>query len=115
MRLWKYDSKANPFEKIKCVAVFKGHNKNICSVHFAPKRGNQFVSASQDNTIKVWDLKDIIENYNGSGEVQTIKQAQLTVMAHQKFINVAKYSPNDKLIASASQDKSIKVWSSKDL
>lgn len=40
MRLWKYDSKAQPFEKIKCVAVFKGHNKNICSVHFAPKKGN---------------------------------------------------------------------------
>lgn len=66
MRLWKYDSKAKPFEKIKCVAVFKGHNKNICSVHFSPKKGNQFVSASQDNTIKVWDIKDLMAQYDGS-------------------------------------------------
>ena len=36
-------------------------------------------------------------------------------MAHQKYINLAKYSPNDKLIASASQDKSIKIWNSSDL
>ena len=73
MRLWKYHSKAQPFEKNKCVAVFKGHNKNICSVHFAPKKGNQFVSSSQDNTIKVWDIKDLIAEYDGTGEVQTIK------------------------------------------
>jgi len=36
-------------------------------------------------------------------------------MAHQKYINVAKFSPNDKLIASASQDKTIKIWNAKDL
>ena len=36
-------------------------------------------------------------------------------MAHQKYINVAKFSPNDKMIATASQDKSIKLWSAKDL
>lgn len=39
VRLWRYDSSADPFKKIKCVAVFKGHNKNICSVNFAPKKG----------------------------------------------------------------------------
>ena len=39
----------------------------------------------------------------------------MTVMAHQKYINVAKFSPNDKIIATASQDKSIKLWSAKDL
>lgn len=69
IRLWKYDSKAALFEKVKCVAVFKGHNKNICSVHFAPKKGYQFVSSSQDNTIKVWNIKDIMASYDGSQEI----------------------------------------------
>ena len=36
-------------------------------------------------------------------------------MAHQKYINIAKFSPNDKLIASASQDKSIKIWDATNL
>jgi U3 small nucleolar RNA-associated protein 13 len=44
-----------------------------------------------------------------------VKQAQMTVMAHTKYINCVKVSPNDKLIASSSQDKTIKLWLAKDL
>ena len=35
----------------------------------------------------------------------------MTVMGHQKCINIAKFSPNDKFIASGSQDKTVKIWS----
>ena len=34
----------------------------------------------------------------------------MTIMAHQKFINAVRVAPNDKLIATSSQDKSIKLW-----
>ena len=44
-----------------------------------------------------------------------VKQAKMTIMAHQKCINIAKFSPNDKLIASGSQDKIVKIWQAKDL
>lgn len=44
-----------------------------------------------------------------------VSQAQLTVQGHQKAINVAKFSPSDKLIASASQDRTIKIWTAKEL
>jgi WD40 repeat protein len=54
IRLWKYDFDRPIYERIKCLAVYHGHTHNISSVHFAPKKGRQFVSASQDNTIKVW-------------------------------------------------------------
>jgi len=36
-------------------------------------------------------------------------------MAHQKYINSVKISPNDKLIATSSQDKTIKIWDAKNL
>jgi U3 small nucleolar RNA-associated protein 13 len=39
----------------------------------------------------------------------------MTVMGHQKYINAVKVSPNDKLIASASQDKTIKLWNASNL
>lgn len=44
-----------------------------------------------------------------------VNQAEMTVMAHQKSINIAKFSPNDKFIASGSQDKSVKIWTAKEL
>lgn len=36
-------------------------------------------------------------------------------MAHQKYINAVKISPNDKLIATSSQDKTVKIWDAKTL
>jgi U3 small nucleolar RNA-associated protein 13 len=37
------------------------------------------------------------------------------VVGHEKEINVVKYSPNEKLIATGSQDKGIKIWDVKKL
>ena len=34
----------------------------------------------------------------------------MTIMAHQKYINTVRVSPNDKFIATSSQDKTIKIW-----
>lgn len=39
----------------------------------------------------------------------------LTVVGHQKYINAVRISPNDKLIASSSQDKTIKIWTASNL
>jgi len=40
IRLWKLE------DSLKCLALFKGHNENVASVCFAPKKANFFVSAS---------------------------------------------------------------------
>ena len=74
------------------------------------------MSSSQDKTIKLWSLVGIVnQDEDSKKEPVVVNQAQLTVMAHQKFINMAKFSPNDKLIATASQDKTIKIWDAKNL
>ena len=39
----------------------------------------------------------------------------MTIMAHAKYINCVRISPNDKMIATSSQDKQIKLWESKSL
>ncbi|CDW89939.1 transducin beta-like protein 3 [Stylonychia lemnae] len=111
IRLWKINQENH---ELKCLATFSGHTENIASVCFAPKKSNFFVSASQDNTIKIWDIQEFKKTCDGE-DIQEITSALLTVMGHQKYINVVKVSPNDKLIASSSQDKTIKIWGSYDL
>lgn len=44
-----------------------------------------------------------------------IEQSKLTIQGHKKHINVVRYSPNDKMIASCSQDKTVKLWNASDL
>jgi len=46
---------------------------------------------------------------------ETITNAEMTIMAHQKYINAVRISPNDKLIATSSQDKTIKIWNASNL
>jgi WD40 repeat protein len=41
IRLWRFSGDA-----LTCLAVHTGHNENVASVCFAPKRGHFFVSAS---------------------------------------------------------------------
>ena len=52
---------------------------------------------------------------NNVDSLVEVTSATMTVMGHQKYINVVRVSPNDKLIASSSQDKTIKIWNSSDL
>ena len=46
---------------------------------------------------------------------EVVSSAQMTIMAHAKYINCVRISPNDKMIATSSQDKQIKLWESKSL
>jgi WD40 repeat protein len=50
----------------------------------------------QDNTLKVWKLPAL------DSDCVEVNSAQMTIMAHQKYINAVKISPNDKLIATSS-------------
>lgn len=115
IRLWRYDFSWPIYQRVKCLAVYHGHTHNISSVHFAPKKGKQFVSSSQDNTLKVWNCEQFMQPTFEAEVPVEVHQADMTIMAHQKCVNVAKFSPNDKLIASGSQDKTVKIWQAKDL
>jgi U3 small nucleolar RNA-associated protein 13 len=65
------------------------------------------VTASQDKTLKVWDMATLEGN-------ETKLHARYTVHAHDKDINCVDVSINDKYIATASQDKLCKLWAAED-
>ena len=82
-------------------ATYKGHSKNVTALNIAPKKGKFFVSCSKDLSLKIWRISE-------EGPIE-ITEAIRTTTAHTKDINVVKVAPNDKMIASGSQDRLIKV------
>lgn len=76
-------------------AILNGHTWNLWTSEFSPD-GKKIVTASGDNTVRVWDAN--------SGE-------QLFVLAgHKEQVRAASFSPDGKEIASLSWDNVIKVW-----
>lgn len=78
------------------------------------------VSAAGDKIIKKWNF---FASPKAGGAGSKDKEADgassimsaLSIRAHDKDINTVAISPNDSLVASGSQDKSIRLWRSEDL
>jgi U3 small nucleolar RNA-associated protein 13 len=98
------------------VGVCVGHTESVNAVAISPKTGRVLLSASQDRTIKSWDLskcKFCVFNSVVAKESEGVEnlKANYTFMAHEKDINALKIAPNEKVFASGSQDKTAKLWS----
>jgi len=122
LRLWSSGSEGYH----RCLGIAEGHTEPIGACAFSQKLGKYevggkaaingggafCVTASVDKTLKRWNLHgpsdweddDIVE-----------LDAAASVRGHDKDINILSVAPNDSLVASGSQDKTVKLWNSTDL
>lgn len=92
-----------------CVALCEGHAESVGAVAMSRMPGSGFMfTGSQDRTIKMWDLSNIPSSYSGGDPIKC--KSLTTQKAHEKDINSLDVSPNDKLVASGSQDRTTKVY-----
>jgi WD40 repeat protein len=75
-----------------------GHSNIVTSVAFSPD-GMEFVSASSDTTLIVWDAKD--------------GQEKFTVKGHQDSVTSVVFSPDGTELLSGSSDKTVRIWDAK--
>ncbi|KAJ0117717.1 U3 small nucleolar RNA-associated protein [Diaporthe amygdali] len=113
-RLWRVDRENNSYT---CWAIFTGHAESLGAIGL-PKTIPQdssaayqdpvnnppafLVTGSQDLTVKKWEIPR---------QAQKKAKALFTRKAHEKDINALDINPTGQLFASASQDKTVKIWS----
>lgn len=119
-RIWKIDT-------LQCVAIATGHTEPIGACGLSQKSvrydvggkaaingGGAFcVTASLDRTIKRWNFPGATE-IEKSTDIHELVAAS-SVRGHEKDINIVSVAPNDSLIASGSQDKTVRLWNATDL
>lgn len=114
----------------RCVAVCEGHAEAVGAVAMSRKSegdGLRFLfTASQDRTIKMWDLSELSldsidadsdadsdeESEDGSENGRGPKKLRSLATLHiaDKDINALDIAPNDRFLVSGSQDKLVKLF-----
>ncbi|XP_017044972.1 transducin beta-like protein 3 [Drosophila ficusphila] len=81
------------------------HTSTIGCVAMTHNGATGFASVSQDGSMKVWQLaRDKADRNSYSFNLR------YAALSHDKEVNCVAYAPNNKLLATASQDKTAKVW-----
>lgn len=80
------------------VARLTGHSRKVGQVLFNPAAANVLASASNDLSIKIWD----ITSGNASSAVFSL--------AHKDIVQSLSWSADGRLLVTTSRDKKIRVW-----
>jgi U3 small nucleolar RNA-associated protein 13 len=118
-RLWRMDPSTSSYT---CFASFVGHAESLGAVALPRSPSSSqtmadplshppafLMTASEDRTIKRWEIPKL-GNLQSLPSTQSVSKSLYTRVAHEKDINALDVSPTSSLFASASQDKTIKIW-----
>ena len=114
IRIWKiFYKENNEYENIKCIGILTGHSESVNCTDINMKKNNKenlIISGCKDGSIKLWNFSDINNNNSDDNEIEEINESLSSKVMHDDEINAIKFAPNGKIFASASYDKTIKIF-----
>lgn len=94
------------------IIAWPAHTGPILDCAWSPN-GSRVLSASQDSTLKVWDVTQVFPN--AAERTYRNRRSQhvldlLTLKGHKSGVKSCSWSPDGSKILSASSDKTLKIW-----
>ncbi|GAA5899168.1 hypothetical protein JCM8208_003024 [Rhodotorula glutinis] len=110
-RVWRAREGEDGGARWACVGRAEGHVESVGAVATTKRDRHLLVTASQDRTAKIWDLAACLSASDDDELDEPLPlRALSTTKIHDKDINSLDISPNDKLLASGSQDRTAKLF-----
>jgi coatomer protein complex subunit alpha (xenin) len=114
IHIWNWQSRNS-------VVTITGHNHYVMCAMFHPDpKQPLIVSASLDQTVRVWDYSGLKGRVGGDGAPGSgggdglLFSADVVVKyvleGHERGVNWACFHPSQPLIASAGDDRSVRIW-----
>ncbi|KFD52061.1 hypothetical protein M514_07043 [Trichuris suis] len=105
-RIWRFSG----IDDVQCICIITGHTRSVSVAHWSNQKLSFCISASEDTTVKMFRLKKSwFDDSSKVGEPISLK-ASVTQVAHSNGICCMAVSPNDRLVATGSMDKTVKLW-----
>ncbi|KAG6451217.1 coatomer subunit alpha isoform X2 [Manduca sexta] len=118
IRIWNWQSR-------QCISILTGHNHYVMCAQFHPTE-DLLVSASLDQSVRVWDFSGLRKKSvapGPTGLAEHLRNPQATDLfgqadavvkhvleGHDRGVNWAAFHPTLPLIASAADDRQVKLW-----
>ncbi|KAF8322220.1 WD40 repeat-like protein, partial [Clavulina sp. PMI_390] len=96
-----------------CAAVAEGHAESVGAIVLSRKDSSSprfMITGSQDRTVKMWEITSAVGASISVSDTPEKLKSLLTLKAHDKDINSLDIAPNDRLLATGSQDKTANIY-----
>lgn len=90
-KVWKIETRENLY-------LFRSHRDRINRAQFIQSKSLSCLSTSKDGTLRLWDLH------------ADIQPSRTTENVHDSYVTSCEFSADGKLLVTASEDKTMRVW-----